>query len=359
MKLFLGGDLAWPAADCVAVEELQALCAEGRMVVNLEGSLLTGLAEHSAVHNEYRFNLYSDVSVLDTFARLNVVACGLANNHISDYVGGISHTKATLQARDTALFGSRELPWCEFNLDGQQYVLFGACSPLPDPRLDRREDQALLFEPATTLHTLTQLRARFPSGKLIALMHWGYELARYPQPADREWARQAIDAGVDLVVGHHPHLVQGLESHGSGLIAYSLGNLLLPQTDYRGRVLRYHSDEVCAQLVLELGGEAVQAHWMHYDKGSRRLCYDGTAPAAIDPELCRRTPFAGMDDAAYRAWFARTGRLGSAGKRARTVFWTYRGWGRVDSAIKLFLLRVRAALRKAAIASGLYLPYNW
>lgn len=359
MSLFFAGDLAWPEADVLAFDELQRLCAHGQMVVNLEGGVLDASAEASSVHNIYKFNLYSHASVIDTLKALKVRACGLANNHISDYVGGIGASKAMLAAHGIAAFGTREHPWCEFHVEDQQYVLFAACSPLPEPRRDQLEDAALLFQPAAALALLGTLRGKFPHAKLIAFMHWGYELATFPQPADREWARQAIDAGVDHVIGHHPHVAQGYEVYKHGSIAYSLGNALLPQVDFRGRKLHYKTAAVCEQLMLELTPAGLRSHWLRYAPLEQRVSCLDTAMAAEDVKLRQRTPFAGMDDAQYRRWFAATGRFGSEGKRASTVFWSYRGWGRIDSAIKQALLDTKIRVRKLAISSGLHKPYNW
>jgi poly-gamma-glutamate synthesis protein (capsule biosynthesis protein) len=44
-------------------------------------------------------------------------------------------------------------------------------------------------------------------------------------------ARALVDAGADLVIGHHPHVLQGIEAHGRGVIAYSLGNFLFENTN--------------------------------------------------------------------------------------------------------------------------------
>jgi poly-gamma-glutamate synthesis protein (capsule biosynthesis protein) len=61
---------------------------------------------------------------------------------------------------------------------------------------------------------------------VIASIHTGIELCGLPEPYFRVLARRLIDAGAALVVGHHPHVPQGVERYGRGLIAYSLGNFL-------------------------------------------------------------------------------------------------------------------------------------
>ncbi len=63
----------------------------------------------------------------------------------------------------------------------------------------------------------------------IVSMHAGIEYAARPNPQQVSFARAAIDAGARIVVGHHPHVVQPWERYKSGVIFYSLGNLVFDQ----------------------------------------------------------------------------------------------------------------------------------
>jgi poly-gamma-glutamate synthesis protein (capsule biosynthesis protein) len=56
--------------------------------------------------------------------------------------------------------------------------------------------------------------------------HWGYEYQHYPVGQQTKEAHAAIDAGADLIIGHHPHVLQGFETYKRRLIAYSLGDLV-------------------------------------------------------------------------------------------------------------------------------------
>jgi len=60
-------------------------------------------------------------------------------------------------------------------------------------------------------------------------MHAGWEYNRRPNPWQQKFARAAIDAGASVVVGHHPHVTQAVESYATGIIFYSLGNLVFDQ----------------------------------------------------------------------------------------------------------------------------------
>lgn len=69
---------------------------------------------------------------------------------------------------------------------------------------------------------------------VIVTIHWGKEYTHELTPEQKRLARAAVDAGADLVLGHHPHVLQGIEFYGKGVIAYSLGNFVfdlnLPKT---------------------------------------------------------------------------------------------------------------------------------
>ncbi len=59
---------------------------------------------------------------------------------------------------------------------------------------------------------------------VIVSFHWGTENASVPSPYQIAAAHGAIDAGADVVIGHHPHVLQGIERYGNGIIFYSMGN---------------------------------------------------------------------------------------------------------------------------------------
>jgi poly-gamma-glutamate synthesis protein (capsule biosynthesis protein) len=59
---------------------------------------------------------------------------------------------------------------------------------------------------------------------VIVLLHSGYEYVQAPSPEQMRAARTAVDAGADLVIGHHAHILQGVEFNGDSVIFYGLGN---------------------------------------------------------------------------------------------------------------------------------------
>ncbi len=64
---------------------------------------------------------------------------------------------------------------------------------------------------------------------LVINLHWGIEYFHLPTPVQIDNARKLIDAGADIIIGHHPHVLQGIEKYKNGIIAYSLGNFLFSE----------------------------------------------------------------------------------------------------------------------------------
>lgn len=72
--------------------------------------------------------------------------------------------------------------------------------------------------------------ARALADVVIVSVHDGTEYTERVAPETEQFARAAIDAGATVVFGHHPHVVQRVESYGNGWIFYSLGNFVFDQT---------------------------------------------------------------------------------------------------------------------------------
>ncbi|WP_258360071.1 CapA family protein [Moorella sulfitireducens] len=85
---------------------------------------------------------------------------------------------------------------------------------------------------------------------VIVSLHWGTEYQRTPSDEQRQVARCLAEGGVDIILGHHPHVFQGLEVYKDSLIAYSLGNFIMDQN---------WSRETCQGLLLKI--EVAEAGW--------------------------------------------------------------------------------------------------
>lgn len=61
---------------------------------------------------------------------------------------------------------------------------------------------------------------------IVLSLHWGEEYLNYPSRSQVDFAHSLVDSGVNLILGHHPHVLQGVEKYKGGVIAYSLGNFI-------------------------------------------------------------------------------------------------------------------------------------
>lgn len=132
--------------------------------------------------------------------------------------------------------------------EGSNVVRLVAVSerPIPGARRDRAPRPAQLLSAQrlekTLVDTLQALRAEHPGDLLVVSLHWGPELRSEPLPAQRALARALVEAGADVVLGHHAHVVQPVElierDGRTAVIAYGLGNLHFdmqqPETRARG-----------------------------------------------------------------------------------------------------------------------------
>lgn len=69
--------------------------------------------------------------------------------------------------------------------------------------------------------------AREQADLVVVTFHWGEEFQNYPTPEQERLAHLCVDLGADLVLGYHPHAIQGFELYKDGVIAYSLGNFIM------------------------------------------------------------------------------------------------------------------------------------
>lgn len=73
------------------------------------------------------------------------------------------------------------------------------------------------------------------SDVLIVSLHWGNEYIRKPSHEQVSLAHRMIDAGADLILGHHPHVLQGVERYNNGIIVYSMGNFVFDMWQHKMR----------------------------------------------------------------------------------------------------------------------------
>ena len=158
---------------------------------------------------------------LDFLRSLGFQALSLANNHTLERGGaGLETLKAALDARNIQYFGTADKPFAKLNTRGCRIAVLGV-NAVPD---HKNSDDLVHYDPVAIGR---QVRlARTEADSVVVYIHWGNELVDSPSPAQLEMARNMADAGADLIVGAHPHVLQPVKRLGTCLVAYSTGNLL-------------------------------------------------------------------------------------------------------------------------------------
>lgn len=165
----------------------------------------------------------------------------LANNHMMDYgAAGIRETHAALESGGIRHGGSglsEEEARAAVLLEraGQRIGILSYCDV---------EQKSPLYATAASagvaalnvdqcLREVSELRPLVDW--VIVQLHWGLEMAQLPSPSQRQLARRFVQAGADLILGHHPHLLQPMEIIKGTPVLYSLGNFLFSEMYWQGR----------------------------------------------------------------------------------------------------------------------------
>lgn len=87
---------------------------------------------------------------------------------------------------------------------------------------------------------------------VILQPHWGLEYIKYPSPNLRRLAHSWIDSGADLIIGHHPHVIQGKEIYKEKSIYYSLGNYIFPSFTSKNGIINKWGKNNNKSIILQV-----------------------------------------------------------------------------------------------------------
>jgi poly-gamma-glutamate synthesis protein (capsule biosynthesis protein) len=159
-------------------------------------------------------------------------AVTLANNHINDVDGpGVAVTADNVRATGLLVIGAprEEAPLFRvetIEVRGWKIGFIAATTKLN--RHQKKTDPQVPFvkDPLDLKDLLLPViaAAKLDHDLVIHVLHWGVQYQDQPEDWQVEAAHAFIDAGAAAVIGHHPHVLQGIERYKDGLIAYSLGN---------------------------------------------------------------------------------------------------------------------------------------
>lgn len=196
---------------------------------NLEGPVSD---RGNRVGSIYSFRF--DPAVLPVLKEAGFDVLSMANNHIGDYAYPALYDTASLMMKNGLLPVGGGLNKTDALLpritkvNNLTVCWFGASEfrPAWQAPTDTRAGINDVTDPLL-YQTITNYRSKCDF--IIASFHFGTEYMAFHNDFQEKYAKAAIDAGANLVVGHHPHVPEEVVSYKNGLIAYSLGNFIFDQ----------------------------------------------------------------------------------------------------------------------------------
>jgi len=175
-------------------------------------------------------NMKGSAHVIDVLKKLGVGIVTLDNNHINDFGAmGVSETREVCTADSIIPLGPSNALTKDENIhiiEGKMKIGFLTVAENEFNTLDAEHGLDRSRDPYHIVSQIVHLRQKVDY--LVVISHGGSEGYMHPNPATRSRYRAFADLGVDVVVGHHTHCIQGMEKYGNCLIFYSLGNFFFP-----------------------------------------------------------------------------------------------------------------------------------
>jgi poly-gamma-glutamate synthesis protein (capsule biosynthesis protein) len=192
------------------------------VVGNLEGPITTqmsvSLGTVPGMPGNTQFTFPADIAKV--LAEHNFKAVSIANNHIRDFgPDGVVQTRAYLDEAGLAYVGD---PGDETTLS--KTVVINSV-PIVLVAFNQFLGGNLKDKVAATV---AEIQKYEPEDRVVVFAHWGDEYLPFTDQQKR-WAHAFVEAGADLIIGAHPHIIQDQEVHNGVPIFYSLGNFIFDQ----------------------------------------------------------------------------------------------------------------------------------
>lgn len=223
------------------------------VMANLESPLTHARKTHP--YQKYIFKASPDIAYILYDAGITAVT--LANNHMLDYgVQGLLDTIASLSTAQVLYAGAgtnattASLPVI-YTLGQSRIAVLCYTQIYAKDMVAHNNPGINYFEMNKAKEDIQKYRF---CDRVIINIHWGNEYFYYPSSKQIDVAHALIDAGADAIIGHHPHVYQGIEIYKNKPIVYSLGNFLF------GSVHEGINDNIACALYMSQKGKIIKMH---------------------------------------------------------------------------------------------------
>ena len=202
-------------------------------IVNLETPVTEGGT--SATNKQYVFK--SSPKALDDMKAAGIDAVNLANNHTLDQgVQGLLDTMSNLEQRNIPHVGAGSNEDAAYSAEyferkGIKIAVLGFTRVMPESSWQAAKNKpgvASVYDSEKGLKAITE--ARNKADIVVVIVHWGTERSSQADARQQALGHSFINAGADLVIGGHPHVLQGIEPYKGKWIAYSTGNFIFTKS---------------------------------------------------------------------------------------------------------------------------------
>lgn len=271
-SILIGGDMMFDRSIRAAAEEMgsdfvfscvkDTLFGADIVVANLEGPITShaSMSVGSEIESPENVTFTFPTSTAALLARHNIMLVNIGNNHILNFGSeGLAQTREWLTKAGVNFFGDPET-------DNVAEVMIKG---IPFSFVSWSD-----WTGGTKEKILGQVRAGVSQGRIVIVYaHWGEEYVPVSSNS-RELAHSFVDAGAEIVIGSHPHIIQENEVYGGKHVYYSLGNLVFDQ---------YWDEDVRTGLLLKIvfsddGVKSIEEIKTYLER-DRRTCLIEASPA--------------------------------------------------------------------------------
>jgi hypothetical protein len=263
---FLGDVYIGDCKNIVSSELKQYLKKMDCVVANLEGPITCTTCDKF----DKGLNLKSSEYAIQELKNLKIKSVSLANNHIFDWgETGFNNTLTYLNKHSIGYFGAG------VNLDCSLEPYIHKFGDVNIGLLSFGDKEVSVKSACQKVYGCAPLQEEFIANAIkktrektdivVIQLHWGLTNYHYPLPEHRELAHKLIDKGADVIIGHHPHVIQGYEKYHSGHIIYSLGNFFFAPYYHNNRRVHLGKENYKGLIatIMVVGNKVVNIKFKH------------------------------------------------------------------------------------------------
>lgn len=226
MKLCIGGDIVNSNTNNTILFSknlVRYIENSDLFIFNLEGPIISEKLKKISVEKKGP-RIFQSEDIISSIPNKNKLFC-LANNHIMDY--GIEGLKITIDkikksGNKYTGAGINEDVYLPYLIEKEKIAIFNVC----ESGFGMEDDDNIGYPKIMSTKLFYNIQNYKKRGYLVFVFpHAGAENIKYPLPEIRKLYKYYIDIGADLVIGNHPHVIQGKECYKGKYIYYSLGNM--------------------------------------------------------------------------------------------------------------------------------------